>query len=366
MQDWAARCSWATCQDSRPGCTQPVGAAWFACNRAFLSDLSGEHSSRLTPEAVKKGERALSLNWAQREAVLFYSKTAAASGASLILKDLVELLPLDVSEGELEEAISKDEFLASRVVVESGLVLLKQPGSDQETVQRALDEAEEKRRRAIANIEAGRRFSRLLSKGAVFVAIAGTNSYLSAGPEDDIDYYVVTKTAGMWTFMLKALILSRIESRLDKPAHQPFCFSFVMDERKWREEFGRPRGPLSARDTLSAKVFSGGGAYHSILSAASWMRSYFPKVYDRRFAEAGPEDRAYSQAKAGSRVLNELLYLTLGSYVHMRAWVMNRKLAKLGKSDALFVTWIGPGRLEYASRRYLELGKTYQSLVKAQ
>jgi hypothetical protein len=43
---------------------------------------------------------------------------------------------------------------------------------------------------------------------------------------------------------------------------------------------------------------------------------------------------------------------------------LNRKLAKEGRSDAIFKTWIGPGRLEYASRRYVELGKMYQGLEK--
>ncbi|HUI01589.1 MAG TPA: hypothetical protein VLX56_08170 [Nitrososphaerales archaeon] len=315
----------------------------------------------MNPEAVKR-QGTVSLSWAQREAVLFYCRTAAASGAALILRDLVELLPLDVTEGELEEAISKDDFLASRVLVESGLVLLKQPGSDQETVQKALDEAEERRRRAIANVEAGMRFSRFFSEGMAFVAIAGTNSYLSARPDDDIDYYVVTRTDGMWAFMLKALILSRIASKTDKPAHQPFCFSFVMDERRWREEFGRQRTALSARDTLTAKVFSGYDAYLSILENAPWMRSYFPKFYDRRLAEAEANAKANRSRRRGSRVVNEFLYLTLGSYVHLRAWVMNRRLAKAGKTDAVFKTWIGPDRLEYASRRYVELGKMYQAL----
>jgi hypothetical protein len=62
--------------------------------------------------------------------------------------------------------------------------------------------------------------------------------------------------------------------------------------------------------------------------------------------------------------MNSWLFLTLGSYVALRAWVLNRKLAKRGRTDAIFKTWIGPGRLEYASRRYLELGKMYQGLEK--
>ena len=78
-------------------------------------------------------------------------------------------------------------------------------------------------------------FARLFSKDAIFVAVAGTNSYLSAVEGDDIDYYCITKTDGMWAFMLKALILSRIRSLREKGA-PPLCFSYVMDERQARDE----------------------------------------------------------------------------------------------------------------------------------
>jgi hypothetical protein len=206
-------------------------------------------------------------------------------------------------------------------------------------------------------------FSRLLNKDAVFVAVAGTNSYLSAAEGDDIDFYCITKTDGMWTFMLKSLILSRACSLVRKAA-PPFCFSFVMDEKQARGELSRPKGALYARDTLTAKVISGGAAYHAILEDASWMKSYFPTVYERRLGEVDVSNGPQPSAGKGSRVLNMWLFLTLGSYVHLRAWAMNRKLARQGRSDAIFKTWIGPGRLEYASRRYVELGKMYQALEK--
>jgi hypothetical protein len=303
------------------------------------------------------------LNEAQKEAVLAYCRIAAASGALPSLKDLVELLPIDATAEELEERISSDESLASKVFVESGHVVLKSPGSDRRIAREAAEEADRRRRRAIANLEAARVFAQLVNKDAIFVAVAGTNSYLSAAEGDDIDFYCITKTDGMWGFMLKSLILSRVCSLIRK-ATPPFCFSFVMDEKQAREELSRPKGALYARDTLTAKVISGGGAYRAILGNASWMRSHFPTVYERRLAEVDGDTGPWLSADKGSRVMNMWLFLTLGSYVHLRAWVMNRKLAKQRKSDAIFKTWIGPGRLEYASRRYVELGKMYQALEK--
>lgn len=313
---------------------------------------------------AKGGERSIvSLNDSQREAVLTYCRIAAVSGALLSLRDLAELLPIDATEEELERSISTDKFLAPKVIVESGRVLPRQGGPDLASAREASEEADKRRNRAMANVEAGRTFARLLSKGAVFTGVAGTNSYLSAAEHDDIDFYCITKTDGMWVFMLKALILSRIFAltRRNEPA---FDFSFVLDERQANEELSRPQGALYARDTLTAMVISGGSAYHAILEHASWIRSYFPKVYARRLKEMGGAGGQAPPAKKGSKVLNMFLFRTLGSYVSLRAWVLNRKLASQGNFGSVFQTKIGPGQLEYTSRRYVELGKMYQALEK--
>jgi hypothetical protein len=305
---------------------------------------------------------ATTLDEARREAILVYCKIAAASGALLSLKDLRDLLGVDATEDELSQSISSDASLAAKISVVSGHVLLKRPDSDPASALEATKEADKRRSRALANVEAARVFARLLNKDAVFVAVAGTNSYLSAAEGDDIDFYCITKTDGMWAFMLKSLLLSRASSVVRRGA-PPFCFSFVMDEKKAREELSRPKGALYARDTLTAKVISGSGAYHSVLENASWMRSYFPIVYERRLREAEGVEGPHPHSKNGSKAMNVWLYLTLGSYVRLRAWVMNRKLARQGRSDAIFKAWIEPGRLEYASRRYVELGKMYQALA---
>jgi len=312
---------------------------------------------------VGRGRRqgaAFLLDEAQREAVVEYCRIAAASGAALSTKDLIELLAIDATEEELEGSIASDESLASKVFVESGLVVLISPGSDRGAAREAIKEAERRRSRAIANIEAARVFARLFSKDAIFVAVAGTNSYLSAIEGDDIDYYCITKTDGMWAFLLKALILSRIHSTVSG-IRPPFCFSYVMDEKLARNEPRRPKTAVHARDTLTAKVISGDSVYHEILENASWMRSYFPTIYDRRLSETGPRQGDLPPAKKGSHVMNSWLFLTLGSYLGLKAWILNRKLAKWGRSDAVFKTWVEPGRLEYASRRYVELGKMYQA-----
>jgi hypothetical protein len=305
----------------------------------------------------------LSLDDAQREAVVGYCKIAASSGALLSLEDLVQLLATDATEEELGTGISSDEALASEVYVESGLVALLGPGSDRAAARKAIEEADKRRRRALANIEAAKAFSRLFIKETMLVAVAGTNSYLSAAESDDIDFYCITKTDGMWAFMLRALLLSRVCS-LSRRSAPPFCFSYVMDKR---QAIDRPTSPMTAvhaRDTLTAKLIAGDSAYHAVLESSPWMRSFFPAIYDRRLMESGSRGGPYPSSERGSRVVNLWLFRTLGPYLALKAWVLNRKLAKRAKQDSVFKAWIEPGRLEYASRRYAELGKMYQALEK--
>lgn len=302
------------------------------------------------------------LNETQREAILAYCRIAAASGALLAVEDLVELLAIDATGEEIEAIVSSDESLKTKVFVESGHILLRGPGSDRETARAAAEEENRRRERALANVEAARKFARMLSSEAVFVAVAGTNSYLSAAEGDDIDFYCITETDEMWRFLLRSLLLSRLYSLARRP-EQPFCFSFVLDRRQAMEELSRPKDALFARDTLTAKVIRGADAMCPILSRATWMRDYFPSMYDHKLKEmcrAGSRTRS----RGGSSVVNHWLYFTVGWYVSLRAWALNRRLAKEGRSEANFRTRIGPRQLEYVSRRYVELGKMYQALEK--
>ena len=316
----------------------------------------------LTGQGTRRGV-ALSLDDAQREAVVGYCKIAAVSGAPVSLEDLVQLLAVDAGEEELGRAISADDALSSRVYVESGLVALLAPGLDRAAARKAIQEADKRRRRALVNIEAARAFSRLFMKETMFVAVAGTNSYLSAGETDDIDFYCITKTDGMWAFMLRALLLSRICS-LTRRSEPPFCFSYVMDKRRAIDHPTSPRTAVRARDTLTSKIISGDPAYHAVLESSPWMRSFFPAIYDRRLRDSGSRPGPVPSSEGGSRIVNLWLFRTLGPYLALKAWILNRKLAKQGRQDSVFKAWIEPGRLEYASRRYAELGKMYQALEK--
>lgn len=196
----------------------------------FLSCLLSRYTRGMTAQIGAGGRHDVApLDEAQREAVLAYCRIAAGSGALLSLKDLVELLSVDATEEELGESIASDEWLAPRVLVESGQVVLKSTGSDLGAARKAIEEAEERRRRAVANIDSARAFARLFAKDAIFVAVAGTNSYLFAAEGDDIDYYCITKTDGMWRFMLKALVLADF---LDCEERRPALLLQLRDGRE--------------------------------------------------------------------------------------------------------------------------------------
>ncbi len=281
------------------------------------------------------------------------------------LRELIELAAIDASEHELASAFHGSK-LSSKFSLESGYVLEKPP-ADEGAPRPAVEEEARRRERARVNLRSANRFGTALKKGTILVSVSGANSFLSAGEDEDIDFFCVTKTNGLWSFMLKALILARIH-RMGNSQVPELCFSVVMDEKWAAEAFSRRQPAIFARDALTAKVIGGTSAYHSLLEGASWMEEYFPAFYRMRLRETSsqkgqpPPERA--RAGEGSVVLNVFLYHTLGRFLRMKSWTLNRKLTKSGWHSAVFATRVGAGHFIYESNRYRDLRRMYGSLEK--
>jgi len=188
---------------------------------------------------------------------------------------------------------------------------------------------------------------------------------MSARKNEDIDFFCVTRTNGLWPFMLKSLVMARIH-RMANGVVPELCFSCTMDERWARDAFGSRQKPIFARDALTAKLIGGGGAYHSLLEEARWMEGYFPAFYSMRLRETDVlGDRSPSagpSGKAASAVLNSFLYYTLGSFLKMKSWALNRKFTKVAWHSAIFAVRIGKGFFIYESNRYRKLRSMYDDL----
>jgi len=289
-------------------------------------------------------------------------RIAKENGAAVTLRELIELAAIDASE--LERAFDADQNLGSKFQLESGYIL-ERPAAAGGTPRQTVEEELRRRERAAANLRTAGMFGGALRGGTLLVSVSGGNSFLSAREDEDIDFFCVTTTNGMWSFMLKAIVMARIY-RLANRAAPVLCFSCIMDERWAREAFGKRQSAIFARDALTAKLISGGTVYRALLEEASWMEDYFPAFYRMRVLEAVPDRRPPRVVRGGdgSAVLNSFLHLTLGSFLRMKSWALNRKFTKASRHSSLFTTRIGSGHYIYESNRYRKLKTMYGDLSK--
>ena len=309
---------------------------------------------------------SLSLTEKQTREIEAFCQIAGESGAVISLRELIGLAAIEASEHELATAFRTDSKLGSKFLLESGYVLDRHTVTEG-TSRQTVEEGERRRELALANLRTARKFGTALTRGAALVSVSGGNSFLSARKDEDIDFFCVTKTNGLWPFMLRALILSRIHRLANKEVAE-LCFSCVMDERWAMQTFKKRQNPLFARDALTAKVIGGRSSYHALLEEARWMEDYFPAFYSMRLRETGHQvgqpARDGAAGREGSFVLNSFLYHTLGTFLRMKSWTLNRKLAKAGRHSAVFATKIGPGHYIYESNRYRKLKTMYDGVEK--
>jgi hypothetical protein len=309
---------------------------------------------------------SLALTEKQSQEIETFCKIAKENGAAISLRELIGLASIDASEVELEREFRSDSNLKSKFLLEAGYVL-DRSSVPEVAVQETIEGEERRRERARTNLWMATRFGNSLIKGTLLVSVGGANSYLSAREDEDIDFFCVTKTNGMWAFMLKALILARIHRGANGEVPE-LCFSFIMDEQWATQAFRSRQQPIFARDALTAKVIGGWTAYRALLEEASWMRSYFPALYGLRLRETRQEERRlpgdWGSGKAGSAVLNSFLYLTLGSFLRMKSWALNRRLTRAAWHSSVFTTRIGKGHCIYESNRYRKLGTLYGDMEK--
>lgn len=305
---------------------------------------------------------SVALTERQERDIEAFCQIARENGAAISLRELIELVAIEASEHELASAFDSDSKLGAKYLLESGYVL-ERLGAGGTTIQRA---EEEDRRRALAraNLARATAFGAALGRGAVVVCVSGANSFLSATEDEDIDFFCVTRTSGMWRFMVKALMLARIY-KMARRGVPVLCFSCVMDEAwAWRK-FKERQDPLFGRDALTAKVIAGSETYGSLLRCASWIGDYFPTLYELKLRETGSErDGRGKSSESGSAVLNAFLYLTAGSFLRIKSWATNRRLGKSMRSSDVFSTRMGPGHYIYESNRYKKLRTMYEEIEK--
>lgn len=298
---------------------------------------------------------SLALTERQERDVEAFCDIARENGAVMSLRELLGLAGIDASERDLAAAFDSSR-LGSRFLLQSGYVVERAySGSDPRA---AVATENVRRKRAQENLRIASGFGRSLVQRTVILSVSGGNSYLSAREGEDIDFFCVTRSDEMWVFMLRALLLARVHRLANREAPQ-LCFSCVMDERRARKEFSEKHDPIFARDALTTRVIGGTGAYNALLRSARWMADFFPAFYTLRLRETEGSGSYCEEAPRNPAILNEFLRHTLGTFLRMKSWALNRRLAKRSRNSSVFQTRVGKGYYVYESNRYRKLRGMY-------
>ncbi len=300
----------------------------------------------------------MTLSEVSTERISLLYEIAKRQGSLISLRELVPLLPDRTTEPELAEAFSTFPFLGSRFELKSGYVTEKEANSDRETL---LNTERASRRMAARNISYAAQFVPMMhSTPFCLVGVSGSTSYLSASLSQDLDLFCVAPKGRMWLSFTQALILARVFS-LFRPAAPQVCLSCVMDEDYAKSAFTRERDPLFARDALATIVLKGGSTYQSLMERATWISSLYPTAYSMQKKQTSKDLPPRRRATPLEAVLDRFLYVVVGSFIRMKASLLNKRLAGRRKSG-VFALRAGYDHLIYESTRYSNLRGAYTAV----
>ncbi len=292
------------------------------------------------------------------ERIAILCKVAKVNRAMLTLKDVVSLTTLNASAEELEELWGSNEALNSAFSINSGFIFEKNDSVDPKFKNLVTNLQDNDQ--AYYNFQQARRLVSFIRSPAVrLVAVSGSTSYDSARRDDDVDFFCVTKKSEMWFFMVKTLLLARI-NRVWRRGGPSVCFSCVMDEGRAREQFGEAKDPLFARDALTAKPLLGLEYFRGLLTRATWMKNFYPRLYLSKLN--GNRVRSINDDSGSSaikRILNSYLFHVVGRYIRLKSKLLNSRLAKEGKISSIFMVRMGEDHCIYESVRYRQLREMY-------
>jgi len=279
-------------------------------------------------------------------------RVAGAHDSGVTVEDLLNLLPNGTTIQDVETVLRLLPSLENGYQVRDGLVLSRSRSSDD--FRTRLD-------KSANNLAVARQFSeRLDYRSVLAITVSGSTSYKGASQGDDIDLFCVTPAGGLWSFLARALVLTRISRLSGKPV-PPVCVSCVMDATFAETTFAEDQGALFARDALVAEPVKGAGTYRELLRTGAWMHRYFPKLYDLKGDSDGSRFSSGAPS-AKSRISNLFLFATLGTFIRAKAVYHNLRLAKAGLRRYSFRAKIGHDHLIYESVKYLSLKRTYSHI----
>jgi hypothetical protein len=332
----------------------------------MTTELSGllspkDPKSKLSPSAVSK--------------IKMLCDVASVNGASLSIRELLSLVSFDASPDQLEVMWRNSETISSEYQLMSGIVVSSTSLNRRRNYSEILSEIRDIERensqrlsRAKTNIALGEKFGRYVHlQDLRIISISGSTSYLSVSSQDDLDFFCVTTTETMWKSFVSSLLLARF-FKLVHPDSPKLCLSYFADETFVRNQFRSSKSALFARDALSALVLRGDEIYVEMLKENRWIEERFPKLYAQRLqrykirSNLNTRETANNLGSSIRRIVNLLLYYTAGTYIRIKANLLNRKLSRMGKSSSEFKLRIGLDHCIYESADYMNLRKMYSRM----
>jgi hypothetical protein len=282
-----------------------------------------------------------------------FCKVSEIKDATLSLAELLQLMALDMSEEELAYAWRKCDTLNRRYSITSAGLINKRTKTDREIETEYMERIE----RAKSNMYYAVKFRDFLrDKNLTTLAISGSTSYLSVSKNDDLDLFYIAKKDTMWISFTKALLLARLFRLKEKNAPW-ICLSFVADEGFLEGHLAANHNALIARDAMSAMVIKGESYYNELLEKNSWIAEFFPKFYKQRLGRSNYS--RHHRSSTAEKMVNTLLFCTVGTCIRIKSVLLNRKLAKMGRNLAAFTLRIGRDHCVYESASYHVLKRIY-------
>lgn len=187
--------------------------------------------------------------------------------------------------------------------------------------------------------------------------VSGSVSYNSSGPEDDVDILLITEDGRLWKVIANALIEAR-RIRKTNPDAPILCLSYCMEETAFQSEALSHRSRLFARDFLRLKTETGFSLYSKILRDCTWMRTFYPAMFDERIGMEFKENERRREEQ--SSLMNTLSYVSVGSYLSIAAMIRNHAFRNEGKGHKEFRAVIRRDRCIYESVKWKRLEKSLE------
>ncbi len=185
-----------------------------------------------------------------------------------------------------------------------------------------------------------------------YVAVTGSTAFGSAQPEDDLDFFVVTRKGTLWTFLLVTYILGRLRSRKGIQ----LCLNYVLDERSASREFLSTQHIIFAREALVMKPVFGREYGARLLAQAPWIHEMFPRIERLHGSSSAPS----TERSPLFPVLTGVgIFPFLATYLVLLGLYRSGRYSKSGQFESAFRTDFGWRRLSYKSEKYDHLLALY-------